>query len=159
MERYKIDFANKTITITSAFAKKAANLDSAEYKLLKKLQKDFPDFSVRTNTHKTPTKYKNKNGETTVCNQFKNLTFEHMELFMEELPDNEAFLAEYRFLRETASKLQLNPYMIVRKWFCEQFPKYKSNPLFYLEETVKLIKGTDILNAEEEAAEDQKKAG
>ena len=64
MKRYKIDFANKTITITSAFAKRAAeNTESEEYKLLKELQTDFPAFSVCAKTHKTPTKYKNKNGD------------------------------------------------------------------------------------------------
>ena len=150
MENYKLNFVNSTITITSAFAKNAANTNSAEYKLLTKLQKDFPNFNIVQRTHKTPVKYTSKNGEQSIRNPFKNLTFENMERFMSAIPNNNEFLREYSFLKETASALQLNAYSIVRKWFCTQFPKYKSNPLFYLDTQIKLVKGIDVLKEEAE---------
>lgn len=150
METYKINFANSTITITSAFAKNAAKTNSAEYKLLSKLQKDFPNFSIVQRTHKTPAKYTNRNGEESIRNPYKNLTFENMERFISAIPNNKELLKEYNFLKETASALQLNTYAIVRKWFSTQFPKYKSNPLFYLDTQIKLVKGMDVLKEEAE---------
>ena len=39
---YKIDFAANTITLTKAFEEAAANMESAEYRMLLQLRADFP---------------------------------------------------------------------------------------------------------------------
>ena len=155
MESYKINFAAQTITITKAFEKKCSDPETAEYMLLRTLQTDFPAFTVKRKTHKTPSSYTSSNGETSIRNPFKNLTFEHMEKFMSAIPDNRAFFDEYHFLKDAAAALQLNPYALVRKWFCEQFPQYKSNPLLYLNAPLQLVKGAEVL---QKAAEEAKKA-
>ena len=139
---YKMDFVSKTLTITKAFADKAADPESAEYAFLTRIQKDFPDLKIVRKTHKTPTKYKNASGEITRCNQFKNLTFENMERFMNALPESDSkmkVMEAYTFLRYGAGLIQASAYTAVRKWFVAQFPKYRSNPLSYINNNVEVI--------------------
>ena len=156
METYRINFAANTITITKDFEDKLQIPDSEEYEFLKTLQTDFPGIRVVNRTHKTPAYYTNKkSGEKSIRNPFKNLKFKHMEAFMQAIPNNEQFLREYEFLKDKAAALQLNPYAIVREWFCAQFPKYKTNPLFYLDAPITLVKGKDVL----EEAERRKASG
>lgn len=138
---YKMDFASKTLTITKAFADAAAIPESDEYNLLMKFQKDIRGLKIVRKTHKTPTKYKNKvSGETTSRNQFKNLTYENMERFMKALPQREELMTVYTFLRYDAGLVQTSAYKTVRDWFMAQFPKFRSNPLFYINNTVEVIK-------------------
>lgn len=132
MNGYRIDFATKTLTITKAFADAATNPNSDEYSLLTQFQKDFQGLRIVQRTHKSPKK----------ANQFKNLTYERMERFMNALPESEEktkVLESYQFLRYGAGSLQTNTYTTVRKWFEVQFPEYRSNPLFYLNHKVKIV--------------------
>ena len=52
MNTYKIDFARRTVTITKAFADKAAEYNSNEYKMLMDLQAQ--GFTVKNHTHASP---------------------------------------------------------------------------------------------------------
>ena len=70
-KNYRIDFAKKTIVVTAAFAAKAYNPESEEYKILTRLQRDFPDMKIERKTHRTPAKYTTKQGEEFSHNQFK----------------------------------------------------------------------------------------
>lgn len=152
MNTYKMDFASKTLTLTKAFSDACADPTSAEYKILTHFQRDFPDLKIVRKTHKTPTKYKNSNGEITHCNQFKNLTYKNIERFICALPNSEELLKVYHFLRYDAGFLQTNAYKIVRKWFAEQFPKYHSNPLFYISNEVKVVDISRIIESEQKGA-------
>ena len=87
MNAYKLDFVSNVITITADFAKAMNNPDSEEYKTIAKIRRDFPEMEIVRKTHKTPTKYRTKDGKTFNCNQFKNLTYENMETFMMGLPN------------------------------------------------------------------------
>ena len=140
MNAYKMDFASKTLTLTKAFSDACADPTSAEYTILTHFQRDFPDLKIVRKTHKTPTKYHNSNGETTSRNQFKNLTYENMERFMNALPQREEYLKVYNYLRYDAGLVQTSAYKTVRDWFMAQFPKFRSNPLFYINNTVEVIK-------------------
>ena len=140
MNTYKMDFTTKTLTITKAFADAAADPNSAEYSLLMKFHQDIPNLIVVQKTHKTPSKYRNANGETTKRNQFKNLTYKNMERFMNALPQREELMKVYHFLRYDAGLVQSSAYKTVRDWFMAQFPKFRSNPLFYTNNTVEVIK-------------------
>ena len=73
MEYYKIDFVKNTFTISKAFEDKMQDFSSEEFKFYKKLIDEVPGIEVLRRTHKTPTKYVNKNNEKFYCNQFKNL--------------------------------------------------------------------------------------
>ena len=77
-------------------------------------------------------------------NQFKNLTYDNMEIFIEALPNHEEYLTEFKFARYHASKLQTSGYVLVRRWFAAQFPKFRENPMFYLHNHPNLISFADI---------------
>lgn len=153
MEAYSFDFASRTLTMTKAFAEKAASdLNSDEYKIIKQFQSDIPNLRISYRTHCTPTKYKNSNGTTTKKNQFKGLTFERMEKFINAIPNSEQFLVPFTFLKEHSSYTQ------TAKWFMAQFPDYRSNPLYYYENDVKVINYADYIENMAVSAEQKKGA-
>ena len=142
MEKYKMDFSTMTLTITKAFEDKAAKPFTAENKILVKFQKDFPNLTIVRKTHRSPAKYRSKSGDVYSCNQFKNLTYENMERFMDTLPEGESreeVKKAYIFLRYDAGLVQTSTYRIVREWFVQQFPEYRKDPLFYLYNEVVII--------------------
>lgn len=154
MEKYKLDVVNKTLTITKGFADAIANPgdECAEYKLYTRLMREIPGLSVVRKTHRTPTAYTSSSGEKFKCNQFKNLKYENMERFMSALPNNAPYFAEYYFVKDFAGNLQTNGYALVRKWFVVQFPEFRRNPLFYLNNTPAIVKAADFTAAEDLAA-------
>jgi len=147
---YKMDFASKTLTLSKAFADAATNPESEEYNIILRFQQDIPNLKIVRKTHKTPTRYKNKvSGEITVRNQFKNLTYKNMERFMNALPKSEEYLKVYNFLRNDAGLVQASAYKTVRDWFMAQFPKFRSNPLFYIKNEPKVIDISSFLEQQE----------
>lgn len=154
MADYKMDFTTKTLTITKAFADKAEDPANEEYELLIKFQKDFPDLKIVRRTHKTPKNYTTKSGEKTKCNQYKNLTYKNMELFMNALPKGESkdkILEAYEYLRNIAGSIQTSAYKTVSDWFMTQFPEYRKNPLFYLTNEIKVIEIKPFIEQKEGA--------
>ena len=131
---YKLDLTNQTLTMTSAFAEKAADPTSAEYQLVLQFKHDFPHLKITQRSHKTPTRYRNSDGSITARNQFKNLTYERMERFMASIPNGDEYRAQYDFIKRFAEGTPNNAYAMVRRWFAEQFPKYRTDPLFYTQE-------------------------
>ncbi len=153
MEKYSFDIITKTLTITAKFAEKMGNPDSDEYNRVLQFQKDFPGLRIVKRTHKTPTSYTTKSGEKTSHNQYKNLTYDRMEKFMSALPQKEGYLREYHIVKNMAAVILPNGYPLVRKWFEAQFPMYRKNPLFYLNNTPNLVKASEVIHeAEKEAA-------
>lgn len=154
MNTYKIDFANMTMTITKEFADKASNPKTAEYRIMTKFQKDFPNLKILRKTHRKPKKYHTNSGEEYSCNPYKNLTYENMEKFMKSLPEGDSktkVVRAYYFLRYEVDGVQTNPYKLVRNWFIQQFPLYRKNPLFYLNNEVEVIDIKEYLSEQEEA--------
>lgn len=158
MNGYKINFVDNTITITADFAKAMNDPKSKEYKTIAKICKDFPEMELIRKTHRSPRKYTNKQGEEFNCNQFKNLTYDRMEKFINAIPNNEAFLTEFEFVRDYASRIQTNGYALVRRWFMAQFPEFRNNPMFYLYNTPNVINATDMFKAAEQEAEEKEVA-
>lgn len=138
MNAYKLDLMSRTLTITKAF-EDAVNAGGDEYDLLVKFQRDIPGLRIVRKTHKTPTKYNNKSGETTRCNQFKNLTYERMERFINGVSNSGEVMEAYTFIRDNASAVSPSPYAVVRKWFVAQFPLYRKDPIFYYHNEVEVI--------------------
>lgn len=157
-KNYRIDFAKKTIVMTAAFASKAYDPESEEYKILKRLQRDFPDVKIERKTHRTPAKYTTKQGEEFSHNQFKNLTYERMEKFLDRIPGGEVYQKEYESIKEFATDLNGNGYPIVRKWFVAQFPHFRKDPLFYVYNTPTLIPAAQVIAEIETAAEENRAA-
>lgn len=156
-KNYRIDFAKKTVVVTAAFASKAYDPESEEYKILTRLQRDFPDMKIERKTHRTPAKYTTKQGEEFSHNQFKNLTYERMEKFMSHIPDGAAYLKEYESIKNFATDLNGNGYPIVSKWFVAQFPNFRKDPMFYVYNTPTLIPAAQVIE-EIEAAETENRA-
>lgn len=151
MEKFKFDVVSQTLTVTAKFAEKMNDPESEEYKRVLQFQSDFPNLKIAKRTHKSATSYTTKSGEKFNCNQFKNLTYDHMEKFIKALPKSERYLREYEFVKDFASAIQTNGYTVVRKWFVAQFPEFRKNPLFYLHNSPKLVSGAAFLEEETEA--------
>jgi len=136
---YKLDIPSQTLTLTAAFCKAMNNPNSAEYKLYRHFLRDFPNLTVIQKTHSTPAKYRNSNGTETKRNQFRGLSDKRMDTFVAMLPDTDngrIIRDNYHSLKEKAKTICLSPSAAVRKWFVNQFPKYKENPLYYLKNDV-----------------------
>ena len=154
MNAYSLNLAAKTLTITKAFEDAVATGEGPEFERYMKLMSDIPGLTVIRRTHKTPSKYQTKSGETYKCNQFKNLTYKNMEGFIKILPEHDEFLTTFNFLRNYAALVQTARYTAVRRWFVAQFPEFRKNPLFYFYNPVKAIDTTPIIQqAQEEANE------
>lgn len=158
MKGYKVDFTASTITITADFAKKMNAPTSAEYKTISQIKKDFPQMKIINKTHKTPRKYVSKaTGEEFNCNQFKNLTFDNMEQFIEALPNHDKLLKTFKFLRYCGNLPQTSRYPAVRRWFVAQFPKFRKDPLFYYHNEVAVIDITTFIQQAKEEADKKEK--
>ena len=151
---YKIDFVEKTLTITKEFDDKAQDPASKEFGILMNLQNSIPGLTVIRKTHATPRKYINKQGEKFNCNQFKNLTYKNMEGFIDGLPNSKELMKAFKFLRYRGSLPLTSRYTVVRKWFVAQFPEFRKNPLFYLYNEVKVIDISPFLEEEKKRAEE-----
>lgn len=148
MEKFNFNPVTRTLTITAKFAEKMNNPENKEYKLVVQFQENFPDLQIAKRTHRTPTRYTTKSGETYKRNQFKDLTYERMEKFISILPQNEAYLTEYNIVKALASTSKHNGYPLVRKWFVEQFPEFRKNPLFYLYNSPELVSSAAFVEEE-----------
>ena len=144
---YKLDFAHQTITLTADFAEKANNPGSAEYRLLRQFQHDFPTLEIVRKTHATPSHYHNSDGSTTTRNKHNGLTYERMEQFICALSpkDDTDYLEAFYEIRAKAEAMCASPYAVVSKWFMRQFPKFRSNPLFYIDNQPDIIDFSEAL--------------
>ena len=155
---YQIDFTTKTLTITKEFSDNAQAPASKEFGILMNLQNAIPGLTVIRKTHATPRKYVSKStGETFNCNQFKNLTFDNMEQFIEALPNHDKLLKTFKFLRYCGNLPQTSRYPAVRRWFVAQFPKFRKDPLFYYHNEVAVIDITTFIQQAKEEADKKEK--
>ena len=146
MKNYVFSVVSQTLTMSAAFEKAMIeNRESEEYKFYMRLREDFPNLRVVRKTHATPTRYHNSDGSTTARNKHNNLTYERMERFMNALPDGAEYLTAYWELRKKAEDMCASPYAAVSAWFMKQFPQFRSNPLFYLDNKPKVIPYSTIL--------------
>ena len=143
---YRIDFSRMTLIMTAEFADNAYNPETEEYKILKRLQRDFPDMKIERKTHRTPSKYKTKEGEEFARNPFRGLTYKRMETFISKIPNSEVYRAEYDCVKDFATSINGNGYPLVRDWFITQFPKFRSDPMFYLKNKPVLVLAKTIID-------------
>ena len=67
-------------------------------------------------------------------------------------------MAAFNFLKDCGSLPLTSRYTAVRRWFVDQFPEFRKNPLFYLYNEVAVISFTPYFErAKEEAEENAKK--
>lgn len=147
MKSYKFDIVSQTLTMTAAFAEAASDPTSAEYKLVRKFQRDFPNLRIDRKTHTTPTCYRNNDGSITARNKHNGLTYERMERFILAMSpkDDTDYLEAFYDVRDKAEKMCASPYSTVSKWFMRQFPKFRTNPLFYIDHQPDIIDFSEVL--------------
>ena len=126
MKGYTLSLSAKTLTITKAFEDAVSKGEGEAYDLYTKFMREIPGLTVIRKTHATPSKYVSKStGEKFNCNQFKNLTYDNMEGFINGLPNSEDYLKAYNFIKNCGSLPLTSRYTAVRKWFVAQFPNFK----------------------------------
>ena len=162
MRNYVLNLSEKALTITKAFEDAIATGEGAEYELYTKFLRDIPGLIVIRRTHASPSKCVSKaTGEKFNCNQFKNLTYNNMEQFINGLPNGEDYLFAYRFIRNCGSLPLTSRYTAVRRWFVAQFPEFRKNPLFYLYNQPTVLETLAFIQEAKKEAEDKalEKAG
>lgn len=115
-KNYKINYANKTITITKAFNELAQNPENEEYKLLMQFRKELRDFSIIMSAPKSKKKT-------------KKITYDKMVKYIACQKDSTILLKQFAEIREL-SKSTPAPYNFVYKWFTSTFPSYDKLPEF-----------------------------
>ena len=114
IKNININFENKTIEMTKAFANKARRYDSDEYKEMIRACKEFPTYKLVT---KTPA----KKGATAM----RGLTYDFMEKYIKA--HNADLLSEFYTLtgKDSNDDFAVSAsYGEVRQWFLNQFDTF-----------------------------------
>ena len=121
MTNITINDKKMTIEMTKAVANRAKKFNTVEYKDLQMVRKDYPNYTV---VIKTTSKKNNKN-------QFKGLTYNYMEKYIEAHDDEEkSIMREYldmRALSEDAIEAMADAlsYGEIKAWFLDKYPQIK----------------------------------
>lgn len=112
---YTINYADRTIVMTKAFAKEANTYGTQEYKTLVALLSDLQGYTASIKSIA-----RNKSKKT-----YAGLTYENMEKYISAVdPQNkDKKLAEFDRIRELA-EAQNAKYAFVKKWFLQNYPEY-----------------------------------
>jgi hypothetical protein len=110
---YTVDFANNTITLTKAFAQRAKNPSSTEFRELAKLHKNLPDFTITMRTAVITAEKETHGG----------LTFEWMTDYIKNYKD-EIAVAEFEEVKKFYKKMP-GYYGKVKAWFLKKYPNYQ----------------------------------
>lgn len=116
---YKIVFATNTIVMNYKFAAAAAKYDTAEYRLMKKIRRDFPGMTEQV--------VSGREKKSTAPNT--RLTYENMETHISAYENADELLEVFKTVK-TLSKACASPYKYVADWFKAQFPDYKQSVVF-----------------------------
>ena len=73
----------------------------------------------------------------------KNMTYEHMAIYIRQQNDAETLMAEFK-KQIALSKIQTNPYRCVLAWFVQRFENYDDYKTFFEEEAKKEAQKNDI---------------
>ena len=137
---YKMDVLNETLTVTDAFTKRASKMNSAEYELVLRFRRDFPNGTIVKETSKH-------------SSSISGLSVKKMEEYIGQCRDKEARLATFKTVK-ALSKIQPSPYSYIKKWFLNNYANYSAQPEFDADGFV-IIKTKEQVAAEKLAAEGQ----
>lgn len=114
---YIYDQISDVVTMSSVFAKKASQVGTKEYNIIRKLKKDHPNVSFKTQAEK----------------QHTGLTYKKMRIHISQSKDVDGRDAEEmlpEFERQCKlSHVQPMPYRFVMNWFFTHYPDY-SEPVY-----------------------------
>ena len=119
MRPLTIDFAKNRIVMTRAFARKASDPSTKEYRELKDTMETFPTFSVEHHT------IKKCSGKESYKGLNYSFMYYYINTYVEESKREKAMedLETQIFLTKCHSKR----FPTVRKWFLETYPEINSN--------------------------------
>ena len=102
----KVQFAARTIELTKKFSKKAAVFGTQEYRMMREVLKDFPDFEVVV-------KAVPKSNQT----YLKGLTYDYMVSHIARVDTDGSIMRDFEILRQGCSYFQ------IKNWFMTLFPE------------------------------------
>lgn len=126
---YSYDVATNTLTVTADFAKKASQLNTLEYRIVKQYRAECPGITIQRKT-------------SNASHSHKGIKYADMERYMKMCRTADRYLFVFGKVREL-SKGQPNPYKYVRTWFDNLFPHYSEQPMIDGEGFI--IENPDIL--------------
>ncbi len=135
---YKIDFENNTIIVNYKFAAAMNEYGSAEYKIYKKIKRDFPHFEtvIKSGREQKKARYN------------KRFTYDNMRKYIGTLNNATKLLNDFETVIQQSAP-EKSPYKFVCNWFKQTFPNYKDTPIFENKEAALSVKG---IKNEENAA-------
>lgn len=110
---YSYDSINNTLTMSAAFAKKAGQINTPEYRIVRQLHADNPGLKVE--------KHSGGRGRT-------GIKYSSMMNYISKCREHEKYRAAFETIKEL-SKGQPNPYRYVVTWFTSTFPEYSEQPI------------------------------
>lgn len=135
---YSYDPIDNTLTMTAAFAKKASQLNTAEYNIVRQLRNDNPGMKIEKSAAKAP------------ANRPLNITFAKMEEFIKQCRDSKDRLDAFKKVK-ALSRIQASPYKYVKTWFLNNYANYSEQPEFDADGFV-VVKTKSQMEAEKKAA-------
>lgn len=118
MKALMVCYADSSISISSAFAKKAFTPGTNEYNVLMSVRNDFPNFKLITRKFKTNTKQ----------DHYKGLTYNYMREYINKVEgkDAHAVLEGLEFLIDISKCHSPGKrYATVKDWFLKRYPEIK----------------------------------
>ena len=112
---YIINHGEQTITITKAFAARAADISTREYRELTKLHRDFPDYTIQ---HRTAVIRADK----ATC---KGLTLDEMEKYIKAHDSSGEGVKAFEAIKvyHTPTGKDKPSYPKVKAWFLRSYPQ------------------------------------
>ncbi len=135
---YSYDAISNTLTMTAAFAKKASQLNTPEYHIVRQLRNDNPGMKIEKSAAKAP------------ANRPLNITFAKMEEFIKQCRDSKDRLEAFKKVK-SLSKIQASPYKYVKTWFLNNYANYSEQSEFDADGFV-VVKTKSQMEAEKKAA-------
>lgn len=113
---YIINHGEQTITITKAFAARAADISTREYRELTKLHRDFPDYTIQ---HRTAVIRADKA-------TYKGLTLDEMEKYINAQDSSGEGVKAFEAIKayHTPTGKDKPSYPKVKAWFLKTYPQY-----------------------------------
>ena len=111
-----INYTSMTIEMTKAESKAAGKIGTEEFKNMLTLMQQFPNYKILVVTRATT----KKSGD------FKGLTYDYMEKYIQAHDEDQSIMKEYQILRGLSNEAQEAladscSYQEIKKWFLGKF--------------------------------------
>ncbi len=116
MKPITINYPERTITLSSAFERKAFTPGTSEYAQLMEVRHEFPDFRLATRKFKTNTKQ----------DRYKGLTYDYMREYIKKYDEHpvEVLAVFEKKLDISEGHSDNKRYPTIKSWFLERYPDY-----------------------------------